>query len=101
MAPEYAYHGQFSPKSDVFSFGVLILEIISGQKNVCFCDEEEDKDLLSSVSIYFLYMNENVGEKILFCFVNYKMRNTNWMDWMESVQPHSTEKKKKKNYKTK
>ncbi|KAF9588316.1 hypothetical protein IFM89_008733 [Coptis chinensis] len=36
MAPEYAMHGQFSVKSDVFSFGVLILEIISGQKNKCF-----------------------------------------------------------------
>ena len=30
MAPEYAMHGQFSVKSDVFSFGVLILEIVSG-----------------------------------------------------------------------
>jgi len=33
MAPEYAMHGQFSVKSDVFSFGVLVLEIISGHKN--------------------------------------------------------------------
>ncbi|CAL5205960.1 unnamed protein product [Lathyrus oleraceus] len=33
MAPEYVMHGQFSVKSDVFSFGVLILEIISGHKN--------------------------------------------------------------------
>ena len=29
MAPEYAMHGQFSMKSDVFSFGVLVLEIVS------------------------------------------------------------------------
>ncbi|XP_058733736.1 uncharacterized protein LOC131605396 [Vicia villosa] len=33
MAPEYAIDGQFSSKSDVFSFGVLILEIICGKKN--------------------------------------------------------------------
>ncbi|GLU09090.1 hypothetical protein SLE2022_259660 [Rubroshorea leprosula] len=33
MAPEYAFDGQFSVKSDVFSFGVLMLEIISGRKN--------------------------------------------------------------------
>lgn len=32
MSPEYAMHGQFSVKSDVFSFGVLLLEIISGKK---------------------------------------------------------------------
>ncbi|XP_019707010.2 receptor-like serine/threonine-protein kinase SD1-8 isoform X1 [Elaeis guineensis] len=33
MSPEYAMDGIFSVKSDVFSFGVLVLEIISGKKN--------------------------------------------------------------------
>ena len=33
MAPEYAIDGQFSIKSDVFSFGVILLEIICGRKN--------------------------------------------------------------------
>ncbi|XP_060675146.1 G-type lectin S-receptor-like serine/threonine-protein kinase At4g27290 isoform X2 [Ziziphus jujuba] len=33
MAPEYAIDGQFSVKSDVFSFGILMLEIVSGKKN--------------------------------------------------------------------
>jgi len=33
MSPEYAMAGTFSMKSDVFSFGVLVLEIISGRKN--------------------------------------------------------------------
>ncbi|WOL08085.1 hypothetical protein Cni_G16837 [Canna indica] len=33
MSPEYAMDGIFSMKSDVFSFGVLTLEIISGKKN--------------------------------------------------------------------
>ncbi|KAH7662274.1 Non-specific serine/threonine protein kinase protein [Dioscorea alata] len=33
MSPEYAMHGVFSQKSDVFSFGVLVLEIITGKKN--------------------------------------------------------------------
>ncbi|KAJ9187278.1 hypothetical protein P3X46_002752 [Hevea brasiliensis] len=33
MAPEYAMHGYLSVKSDVFSYGVLLLEIVSGRKN--------------------------------------------------------------------
>ncbi|KAM0952368.1 putative protein kinase RLK-Pelle-DLSV family [Dioscorea sansibarensis] len=33
MSPEYAMDGIFSVKSDVFSFGVLVLEIISAKKN--------------------------------------------------------------------
>ncbi|CAL4992066.1 unnamed protein product [Urochloa decumbens] len=36
MAPEYASEGLFSIKSDVFSFGVLILEIISGKRTSSF-----------------------------------------------------------------
>ncbi|XP_023894979.1 cysteine-rich receptor-like protein kinase 26 [Quercus suber] len=47
MAPEYAMHGQFSAKSDTFSFGVLVLEIISGKKNSCFRHGENIEDLLS------------------------------------------------------
>ncbi|KAK7269964.1 hypothetical protein RIF29_22788 [Crotalaria pallida] len=47
MAPEYAMHGQFSVKSDVFSFGVLVLEIVSGLKNSGIRCGEEMVDLLS------------------------------------------------------
>ncbi|XP_031392625.1 putative cysteine-rich receptor-like protein kinase 35 isoform X2 [Punica granatum] len=35
MPPEYVQRGEISLKTDVFSFGVMILEIISGQKNGC------------------------------------------------------------------
>ncbi|KAL3742073.1 hypothetical protein ACJRO7_017538 [Eucalyptus globulus] len=47
MAPEYAMHGLFSVKTDVFSFGVLLLEIISGQKSCRFCNGDTTEDLLS------------------------------------------------------
>ncbi|KOM24588.1 hypothetical protein LR48_Vigan2330s000100 [Vigna angularis] len=54
MAPEYALHGQFSAKSDVFSFGVLILEIVSGQKNSGINNGENMEDLLSFVSLFLV-----------------------------------------------
>ncbi|XP_061343777.1 cysteine-rich receptor-like protein kinase 10 [Gastrolobium bilobum] len=47
MSPEYAMRGQFSVKSDVFNFGVLVLEIVSGKKNTDFCQTKHADDLLS------------------------------------------------------
>ena len=32
-APEYAIHGQLSEKADTYSYGVVMLEIISGRKS--------------------------------------------------------------------
>ncbi|PKA66732.1 Cysteine-rich receptor-like protein kinase 10 [Apostasia shenzhenica] len=36
MAPEYVMNGSLSPKADVFSFGVVIIELVSGQKTSAF-----------------------------------------------------------------
>ncbi|KAL2524564.1 Receptor-like serine/threonine-protein kinase SD1-8 [Abeliophyllum distichum] len=49
MSPEYALDGLFSTKSDVFSFGVVVLEIISGKRNVGFHQSNEDLNLLGHV----------------------------------------------------
>ncbi|QHO33472.1 G-type lectin S-receptor-like serine/threonine-protein kinase [Arachis hypogaea] len=46
MPPEYAVHGQYSMKSDVFSYGVILLELISGKKNREFSDPENYLNLL-------------------------------------------------------
>ncbi|KAI9112891.1 hypothetical protein K1719_016208 [Acacia pycnantha] len=46
MAPEYAMEGSFSVKSDVFSFGVLLLEIICGKKICSFYLSEQGQSLL-------------------------------------------------------
>ncbi|XP_021293807.1 cysteine-rich receptor-like protein kinase 10 [Herrania umbratica] len=49
MSPEYAMHGRFSEKSDVFSFGILILEIICGKMNTSFCHSQYTENLLTYV----------------------------------------------------
>ncbi|KAK1439844.1 hypothetical protein QVD17_05666 [Tagetes erecta] len=46
MAPEYALEGFFSVKSDVFSFGVVVLEIISGKKNIASSQLRQNLSLL-------------------------------------------------------
>ncbi|KAL5730606.1 hypothetical protein ACHQM5_003407 [Ranunculus cassubicifolius] len=46
MSPEYAIDGNFSVKSDVFSFGVLVLEIISGKRNRGFFHPDHEHNLL-------------------------------------------------------
>ena len=51
MSPEYAMRGMFSEKSDVFSFGVLLLEIVSGRRNTSFCNEEQYSGLAGLVNL--------------------------------------------------
>ena len=63
MPPEYAMHGQFSVKTDVFSFGVLVLEIISGRKNSSFQNGENIENLLSYVSIFILGLMAHTPNK--------------------------------------
>ncbi|XP_076898181.1 G-type lectin S-receptor-like serine/threonine-protein kinase At4g27290 [Bidens hawaiensis] len=46
ISPEYAANGLFSLKSDVFSFGVLVLEIVSGKKNRGFSHQAHHDNLL-------------------------------------------------------
>ncbi|KAK1415627.1 hypothetical protein QVD17_31411 [Tagetes erecta] len=46
IPPEYAVNGLYSVKSDIFSFGVLVLEIVGGKKNRGFVHEDHDDNLL-------------------------------------------------------
>ena len=57
MSPEYALDGFFSIKSDVFSFGVLLLETISEKRNTGFYQAEQPLSLLGYVSVFnYLYL---------------------------------------------
>uniref|UniRef100_A0A0D9X1T0 Protein kinase domain-containing protein n=1 Tax=Leersia perrieri TaxID=77586 RepID=A0A0D9X1T0_9ORYZ len=49
MSPEYAMRGQYSTNLDVFSFGVLVLEIVTGRRNSYAVISEHSEDLFSLV----------------------------------------------------
>ncbi|XP_030477432.1 cysteine-rich receptor-like protein kinase 25 [Syzygium oleosum] len=46
MAPEYVRHGEISVKTDVYSFGIVVLEIINGKKISNFNRSGTSEDLL-------------------------------------------------------
>jgi len=48
LAPEYFTHGIVDEKTDVFAFGVFLLELISGRKPV----DGSHKSLIAWVSVH-------------------------------------------------
>nr|XP_027095571.1 G-type lectin S-receptor-like serine/threonine-protein kinase At4g27290 [Coffea arabica] len=62
ISPEYAVDGYFSTKLDVFSFGVLVLEIVSGKKNRGFSHPDHHHNLLGHA--WLLYKEGRCPELI-------------------------------------
>ncbi|XP_028783150.1 putative serine/threonine-protein kinase isoform X2 [Neltuma alba] len=54
-APEYAIHGQLSEKVDIYSFGIVLLEIITGQKSKAFKDHGDAEDEFLLPKVWKLY----------------------------------------------
>lgn len=56
MAPEYLVKGQLTEKADVYSYGVLVLEIVCGRKNNAFADDSGSllQTVISHTSIQFI-----------------------------------------------
>ncbi|XP_058210789.1 G-type lectin S-receptor-like serine/threonine-protein kinase At4g27290 isoform X1 [Rhododendron vialii] len=62
MSPEYAIDGKFSVKSDVFSLGVLLLEIVSGKRNRGFIHPDHHHSLLGHA---WLLWNEDKSLELM------------------------------------
>ncbi|KAL3651080.1 hypothetical protein CASFOL_007483 [Castilleja foliolosa] len=78
MSPEYAVDGLFSVKSDVFSFGVLVLEIVSGNRNRGFSHRDHNLNLLGHA--WMLYKEGRSSELIGFnlensCYLSEALRS--------------------------
>ena len=69
MAPEYAINGIFSVKSDVFSFGILLLEIISGKKNRGWFHPDHSLNLVEHVS------SQQISSSILHIMIQIMIEN--------------------------
>ncbi|KAI3779429.1 hypothetical protein L2E82_09147 [Cichorium intybus] len=61
MAPEYLAHGQLTEKADVYSFGVLLLEMVTGMENNRSKSTEYTDSL---VSIAWKHFQESTVEEI-------------------------------------
>lgn len=58
MSPEYAYCGQVSTKSDMYSFGVIVIEIVTGRRNN---RSLEDYDTASRYLLSYVWEKWNAG----------------------------------------
>ncbi|KAF9590777.1 hypothetical protein IFM89_038369 [Coptis chinensis] len=62
MAPEYATRGVLSVKTDVYSYGVVILEIVTGKSNALYNSSQESEFLLDEA--YVLQSEGNILDLI-------------------------------------
>ncbi|KAK9706544.1 hypothetical protein RND81_07G134000 [Saponaria officinalis] len=60
MAPEYLMTGDYSDKYDVYSFGIMLLEIVSGQENRLLQRSQQQEDL--SIQAWKLWKEERSFE---------------------------------------
>lgn len=54
MAPEYVMRGYLTDKADVYSFGIVALEIVSGKSNTNYMPKGEFMYLLDRVTYCFI-----------------------------------------------
>lgn len=54
MAPEYVVRGKLTEKADVYSFGVLVIEVVCGKRNNAF--SENTCSIIQMVPLVYWYI---------------------------------------------
>lgn len=63
MAPEYVVRGKLTEKADIYSFGVLVIEVVCGKRNNAF--SQSSYSLLQMVNLFtWLFSHSCFGEKL-------------------------------------
>lgn len=84
VAPEYASTGMLNERSDVYSFGILLMEIITGRNPVDYSRPEGEVCAQFLLSI-FLKMLVHVLSLVL-CLLRYNtFSQVNLVDWLKSM----------------
>ncbi|GKA79176.1 kinase RLK-Pelle-WAK family protein [Tanacetum coccineum] len=78
LDPEYFHTSQLTNKSGVYSFGVVLAELITGQKPLCADRSKEEKNL----STYFL---KAINEKRLFQIVEAQVLREGTLEQLQAV----------------
>ncbi|KAM7509256.1 hypothetical protein LguiA_019709 [Lonicera macranthoides] len=62
LAPEYLHHGVIAPSIDIFSYGVILLEVLSGQLPISRNSEKGKGSVWLSEKIKFVIQSDNAKE---------------------------------------
>jgi len=74
LAPEYwmQKNEPITAKTDVYSFGIVLLQIVSGRKNICFSQSavEGDNWFFPKKAFYWVVLERNVEEVVDKCILS-------------------------------
>ncbi|CAK9177287.1 unnamed protein product [Ilex paraguariensis] len=62
LAPEYLQHGVITPSMDIFAYGVVLLEVLSGQTPITAPNEKGERSVWLSEKIKSILQSDNADE---------------------------------------